>query len=154
MTPDDSFARDSLPIEAVYKVSRHPLAAWRGQAAPVCELADEPLWRDPLLAERRDSRVAVPLGESQSVGADHQRNVAESGRYKFECGVEQELARGRSEQVVAANDFSNAHRGIVHDNGQLVGRRSVAFANDEVADLFRDVDGQGSVVQVLACDGT
>jgi len=61
--------------------------------------------------------------------------VVESGRKPFQGAVEQQLPRGAEQQVRAAHNLGNSHRGVVHDAGQLVGGDFGVAPDDEVAEV-------------------
>jgi hypothetical protein len=48
---------------------------------------------------------------------------------------------GGLEQVLAADDVGDALRGVVEDDGQVVGRAHAAAGEDDVADLADEVVG-------------
>lgn len=71
----------------------------------------------------------------------------------MESVLEEDLAGGVVEEVGAADDVGDALIGIVNDDGELVGEVAVGAEEDEVADLVRDVLGEGAVGAVVEGDG-
>ena len=94
--------------------------AGRDEAAGGGEGAYEGVGREAVGAERRETSVAVALGEATTVGADDKGDVDEARRHKTECTIEKKLVVRGIEEVVATQDFGNPHGGIVHDNGEGV----------------------------------
>ena len=81
----------------------------------------------------------MPLREATTVFADNQRNVGKSGRLPAELLVNLHLTERAGQQIVAAQNFSHARLMIVHNNGELIRRRAIRFADDEIAKLFLHV---------------
>ena len=96
--------------------------------------------RDALRAVVADAAVAVALGEAAAVGADDQRQVPVLGRRReAEALLQQPLAMGRGEQVVAADDAVDPLAGVVDDDGELVARQALFGGDEEVAGRRLDV---------------
>lgn len=64
------------------------------------------------------------------------RAMRKCGRCEAERPVEQNLPRGGEEQIRAAHDFADLHRGIVHDDGELIGGNPIVPPHDEIAEIF------------------
>ena len=62
----------------------------------------------------------MAFGEADASFVSNQGAVIEFGRDEAKCFVEQELAGGRFEQILAADNFGNCHGGVVDDNGELI----------------------------------
>src|SRR6185369_8341373 len=62
--------------------------------------------------------------------------MVEGGGLQAERLVEQELASRRSQQISPAHHFGNAHGGVVHDYGQLIGGHIVVSPDHKIAKLF------------------
>ena len=82
------------------------------------------------------SSVTAPwrLASRAPSGPEHERDVRVDGRGEPEPPAEEELARRRVEQVVAAHDLADALPGVVDDHREVVGGRAVVAAHDEVVD--------------------
>ena len=66
----------------------------------------------------------------------HERAVVESRRLQgLEGAVDQKLAEGREDQVLAAHDLGDAHRRVVHGAGELVARAPVLAPDREVPEV-------------------
>ena len=71
-------------------------------------------------------------------GVDGDRHVQVTRRRHAEHALQEDLARRRREQVGAAHDVGDPLRGVVDDDGELIGVEAVAAAHDEVADVARE----------------
>ena len=58
--------------------------------------------------------------------------MEKDGRWPAEGAIEENLAGRGKEQVGAPHHFSDAHRRVVHDHGEWVGRDLVVPADDEI----------------------
>ncbi len=70
-----------------------------------------------LLAEGADGEGVVALGETLAVGVGDEGAVIPGGRSPVEGAVEQELAGGGDEEILAANDLGDAHEVVIDDDG-------------------------------------
>ena len=77
---------------------------------------------------------AVALGQARAVRPEHEGDVGVRGRLHAEQPGEEELARGRLQQVVAAHHLADALPGVVDDHREVVGGRAVVAADHEVVD--------------------
>ncbi|MNQ93829.1 hypothetical protein D3C85_1093110 [compost metagenome] len=75
---------------------------------------------------------AVTLGQLGAVGAMDQRDVGEGRPGPAERVIDQALAGGVVQVVVAANDVGHAHVVIVHHHGQIVGGGAVRAQDDQI----------------------
>ena len=60
-------------------------------------------------------------------------------RSQSERSIDKELPRGRSQQILAADDFCDPHCGIIHHNRKLICGNIVVTPDDKIA-------------KVLSCD--
>ena len=102
-------------------------------AARPGEQAKQRLGSDAGLAQGGQAGVAVALGEATPVNPNHQGDVYEARRLQTQRLVQQQLARRRGDEVVAADDLGDLLIGIVHDHGQLICGRAGALPHDEIA---------------------
>ena len=65
---------------------------------------------------------AVALGQPPTVGPDGERDVAELGRRPAQGLVKEDLPGGARDEVVAPDHLGHAHRRVVMNHRQLVGR--------------------------------
>lgn len=120
------------------------------QAAPEGDEADDAMGVDAEGAVGVEAGVAVAFGEAFAIWAEDEGEMAVGGfGGEVEGAVEEELAGGAVEEVVAANDVGDSLAGVVDDDGELVGGLAgaewVAFGpDDEVADDFGDVKALGA----------
>ena len=94
----------------------------------------------------------MSLGQLVAVGAQDHGQVREGGHVVAEGLVDEDLARGVGQVVVAADDVGDAHVGVVADHGEVVGGRAVGAHDDHVV---HDVGGEGHVAVdgVVELDG-
>src|ERR1043165_8991142 len=62
----------------------------------------------------------------------NQGAMEELWRRQIQSLVKQQLPGGGFEQIFATNNFGDAHGGIVHNNGKLIGRQTIMTPNDEI----------------------
>src|SRR5947207_9730175 len=65
--------------------------------------------------------------------------MSEFGRRPAEEFIQLKLPEGAGQQIIAAEDFGDAHRLIIDDDSQLIGRRAVGLSNHEIAEFGGDV---------------
>ena len=82
-----------------------------------------------------DSPCAVALGELCTVGTKDHGHVAEDGLLQAQGAVDEDLARGVGNVVVAADDVGDAHFVVVHHHGHVVGGGTVCALNDHIVQL-------------------
>ena len=85
----------------------------------------------------------MPFREAASVRRDDERHVRVRGAGQAERFLERELRVRRLGEVVAAQDFGDPHRGVVHDARELVAG-AVGIARD------REVAERGAVLDVAS----
>ena len=86
----------------------------------------------------------VALGEAYARVVRHQRAVVELRRCEVESAIEQQLASCGLEEVLAADDFGNAHGCIINHHGKLIRRDVVMPPDNEVAEVFAGYELLGS----------
>jgi len=82
------------------------------------------------------AKRAMTLGELRAIRPVDQRYMGKLGNVPAERGVYLALTARIRQVVVAADDMCDAHVVIVHDDGQVIGRRAVATQDDEIIELF------------------
>ena len=102
-----------------------------------------------------EAGVAVALGEAFAVLAFHEWKM-EVGRLRGEVegAIEEELAGGGVEEVVAADDVGDTLAMVIDDDGELVRRLGAFGPEDEVADGGAGVVGLGAGDVVGEGDGS
>ena len=85
---------------------------------------------------------AVALRELLAVGAQDHGQVREQRHLGAERLVDEHLARGVGEMVVAADDVGDGHVHVVADHSEVVGERAVGAAQDHVV---HHIDGEAHV---------
>jgi hypothetical protein len=105
-------------------------------------------WSCPPLAQSAQAERVVALGQALGVLVEEQITVVPGRGCQGESAGEQDLAGGGLEQVGAADDFGNAHGGVIHDHGELVGRHVVATPDEKVAKVAASDEALGAEVAV------
>ncbi len=85
-------------------------------------------------AEFAEAEGIGALGEAAALGVEHQFTVEKGGRLEAEGFVKEKLAGGGTEEILAADNLGDAHGGVVHDDGKLVGGEGVMAPDDEIAE--------------------
>ena len=75
----------------------------------------------------------MSLGQPHALFIPHQIAVKVRGRRKTERPLQQDLPRGRLQQIAAAHDFGDPHLGIVDDASQLIARQTVFSPYQKIA---------------------
>lgn len=83
-------------------------------------------------AEFAQRHKVVAFCESSAALIQHERCVEKLRRRDTERAVNQQLAKGGEEQILAAHDFSNSHRCIMDDDGELISGDIIAPPDDGV----------------------
>ena len=91
----------------------------------------------------------MSLGQSLPAAIAEQGGVVEIRRVQTQSFVNQQLAGGRDQQVLAADDFGDAHRGIVDHHREFIGGEPVLAPDDEIAEVAQAVEGAGAEVAVV-----
>ena len=90
----------------------------------------------------------MTLRELLAVWPQNHRDVREGGYGRAQGLVDHDLARGVGEVVVAADHVRDAHHGIVHHGGKVVGGGAVGAEDDEVIQLA-GVEGHVTVDRIV-----
>ena len=61
--------------------------------------------------------------------------MTELRRGYFESAIKEQLLKGRAQKVGAAHHFGNAHGGVIHHDGELIGRDVVFTPYNEIAEI-------------------
>src|SRR5262249_52149318 len=72
------------------------------------------------IAQSADAERIVALGEADAGVIAHQIAVIEAGSFPAQSSIEEELARGRLQQIGSAHHLRNSHRVVVRNTGELV----------------------------------
>ncbi len=78
------------------------------------------------------------------MGVADEGEMVEGGRGGSEGFVDEDLSGGRKEEVLAADDFRDAHRDVVDDHGKFVGGDVVAIPDEEVAEVGAGSESRGA----------
>ena len=78
----------------------------------------------------------MAFGEASAGGVGHQVAVIKRGRGEAERAIEEQLAGSGGEEVRAAHDFGDAHGGVIHNDGELIGGDVIVTPDDEIAEMF------------------
>ena len=89
----------------------------------------------PALAQGAQAERIMALGQPAAIVVHHQAAMVPGGRLDAQRAKEQNLPRGRFQQVGAAHDFRDAHGRIVGHAGQLIAGNVVAPPDDKVAEV-------------------
>ena len=87
-------------------------------------------WAATLFIKRRRSGL---LAQFVAVPVNSDGNMSIARRGKIEKALQINLPGGGVEQVAAAHDLRDPLIGIVHDDGQLIGKPAVSAADYEIA---------------------
>jgi len=101
-------------------------------------------------AKFADAQAGGTFGEALAGSIADERAVEPAGRGLSEGLVEQDLAGGGCEEVGPADDLGD--EGIIHDDGEFVGRDVVAVPHDEIAEIAQTGFFHGPEISVLKCD--
>ena len=86
-----------------------------------------------------DTRVAVPFGKPPPVSADDQRDMAVVRCRQAQSTLNENLRRGRRQEVVSSHNFRDTHHRIVHHHGKRIARAIRIARKREVAQGLRDI---------------
>ncbi len=87
------------------------------------------------LAQGLKRERVVAFGETLAGGVRDERAVIPQRRGETERAVEQELAGGGLDEVGTADNFRDAHGGIIDYNGELVSGNVVSTPDEEVSEI-------------------
>jgi hypothetical protein len=106
------------------------------EAEPVGKLAHDLLRAHPHFAQFANARSECPLLEPRSpVIRHHERNVRIPRWTSTESACEPYLPRSRRHEICAPKNVSDAHRQVIDDHRELVGKSAVASFQNEIADV-------------------
>ena len=89
--------------------------------------------------------VPIPFGKPPPIHGQQQRHMIKFRRGQAQFPVEPQLARRAGQKVCPAHHLGNAHQGIIHHHGQLVGERAVRALHEEVSAVGGEVLRVGSL---------
>ena len=98
-------------------------------------LGAEGCWGGAGGAKGAEAERIVAFGEAEAVFVAHEGAVEKGGRGPAEREVEEKLAGGGDEEVLAADDLGDLHGVIVHGAGELITGEIVVTPDDEVAEI-------------------
>src|SRR4026209_2208674 len=76
--------------------------------------------RQPSLPEGAQAQRTMPFCQSLAGIIANQRTMVEKRLRDSESFVEQDLSRGGFQEIFAANNLSNFHGRIIHDDRQMI----------------------------------
>ncbi len=88
-----------------------------------------------LLPERAKAEGVVTFRQAHAGFIRDERAVVEGRDVQLQCTVEEQLAEGGADQILASHDLGDTHRGIIHDAGKLVARRVIFSPDDEITKI-------------------
>ena len=62
--------------------------------------------------------------------------MIEFRRWETQRAVKEQLAGRRSEEIRTADDFGDLHGGVIHHNGELIGRDVVVPPDNEISEII------------------
>jgi len=134
-------------------VARHDRRVAVERPAKECEIVHEGVRQVTRVAILLDGGGPMALGELLAVRAENHGDVREDGHGHVEGLVDHDLAWGVGQVVVPANHVRDAHHGVVHDGGEVVGGGAVGTEDDEVVEL-PGIEGDLAVHRVVDHDVT
>ena len=133
-----------------------PLQIVAGVPAQQGEVIAKHFGEEPQLPEvpdiDRPLRPGPPFGHFGAVGVEDEAEVGVGGTGKAEGGLQEDVLGGVAQVFLCTEHVGNAHRGIIDDDGEVVGGEAVGFANDEVLGLSRG-DGDVAADFIVESDG-
>ncbi len=105
------------------------------------------------LAQGLEGERVVALGKALSGGVCDKGTVIPQWRRETEGAVEQELAGGGPDEIGTANNFRDAHGGVIDDDGELVGGDIVSPPDEEVTEIATSDKALRAEVLVEELDG-
>lgn len=79
----------------------------------------------------------MTLGQTATVGTNHQWNMNVTRWPPTEMSEYSQLSKGAENQIVATHHFGDLHVMIVDDNSQLIGGCAIPVGDGKVSALFR-----------------
>ena len=142
-----------VPRETIHElVGAYPFALF-GQAYRCGKPAEQSFWPRIVRANLAEVKVTIALGEPSAVRRDQEGHVGIRGLRKAQQSLEVYLSRYRPQEVIAAHDLVDAHKGVVNHHGKLIRNHSVASTNEKVAALTREILCVFAAYEVAELDG-
>jgi hypothetical protein len=104
------------------------------------------------LAQCPQAQGIVALRESHPTLIGHQRAVEELRRSAAQRFVEQKLAGRARQQIRSPHHFRDPHRGIIHDDGQLIRGQAIVPPHDKIAEVPTRHEALGAKLAVRELD--
>lgn len=107
-----------------------------------------------MLTEKAEIQITVAFGKTSAICSHQQWYMNKSRWGKAQQLVQIKLLRCGTEQVTAADNFRDAHQGIVNDHGQLIGVNTVAALQDDIAAFSSQVLRIRTIMSVDKADSS
>ena len=91
--------------------------------------------RHTLAAQCAEAQGVVTFSQAHAGLVCHQRAMVKGWRRQLESAVDQDLAGGREQEISAANDLCDLHRGVIDYDRKLIGRKAIMAPHYEVAEV-------------------
>lgn len=131
--------------------NKRPGGRRRGCGLPVTrprQQTNDGFWRHARFAQSPQSRVAVTLGESPAIWADHQWHMSELRWRQPKLAVDEQLPRRRRNEIIAAHDMRDSVGSVVDHDRELIGRRATRLPDNEVATMMAKVNMSGAAKEI------
>ena len=126
----------------------------RQQSGQEGKEADERLRTDKMLTEKAKIQITVAFGKTSAICSHQQWYMNKSRWGKAQQLVQIKLLGCGTEQVAAADNFRDAHQGIVDDHCQLIGVNTVAAPQDDIAAFSSQVLRIRTIMSVDKADSS
>ena len=126
----------------------------RQQSGQEGKEADERLRTDKMLTEKAKIQITVAFGKTSAICSHQQWYMNKSRWGKAQQLVQIKLLRCGTEQVAAADNFRDAHQGIIDDHCQLIGVNTVAAPQDDIAAFSSQVLRIRTIMSVDKADSS
>jgi hypothetical protein len=110
------------------------------------------LWYLPRRTQSAKAECVVTLGEALAVIIGHQGTVIVERLRQAESAKKKHLSSGGAKKVRSPNDLRYVHRGVVDDNGELVGRHVISTPDHEITEVAAGDKFLGTELQVVESD--
>gem|GEM_PF-3918696 len=107
-----------------------------------------------MLTKKAEIQITVAFGKTSAICSHQQWYMNKSRWGKAQQLVQIKLLRCGTEQVAAADNFRDAHQGIVDDHGQLIGVNTVAALQDDIAAFSSQVLRIRTIMSVDKADSS
>src|SRR2546428_11161288 len=77
----------------------------------------------------------MPFAQTCLVRSENQRHMSERWRLLAQRAIKLNLSGRIREMIVAANDVTDRHINVIHDNTKIISRRAVRPSDDEIVEL-------------------